>query len=389
MSTRLTTLAQLRGIHNRLRALVLPLDEAEIRQQFHPELSPIGWHLGHCCFIENYWLREGVQGDNSKTGHLHDLYFPERSPKAERGGKLPDKEKLLEQTLADHEQNLLLLSGMAEPLQENRLLEDDYLPFFLIQHHVQHYETMLMVLTQRAYARHRQDFFPQQHLTGKAPIEDYISLPECTYPVGGALPMAFDNELPAHSPELSPFAIRRMPVSNAEYLGFMEAGAYENQAFWSEEGWAWLAKQPVSCPEHWRQDARGWWYGLSKDGPCELPPDEPVYGINHYEAEAFARYAGGRLPHEHEWEAAKQLHSLQQTGVVWEWCENPFAPYPDYISFPYDRYSKAWFDDHHYVLKGGSRYTRPIIKRPSFRNFYTPDKRHIFAGCRLARSDTS
>lgn len=387
MSTRLTTLAQLRGVHNRLRSLALLLEEDELRQQYHTELSPLGWHLGHCCFIENFWLREGIQGDNSKTAHLHDLYFPEKSPKPERGGRLPDKETLLRQTLEDHEQNLLLLSGMAEPLKENKLLNDDYLPFFLIQHHAQHYETMLMILTHRAYERHRHNFYPTRRLTGRKPVNDFVSLPECTYPVGGALPLAFDNELPAHSPELSAFSIRRTPVSNAEYLGFIEAGAYEDTQYWSDSGWEWKQENEISCPEHWRQDARGWWYGLSEDGPYELKAADPVHGINYYEAEAFAHYANARLPQEHEWEAAHKLHTLQKTGVAWEWCENPFTPYQDYIAFPYDRYSRAWFDNQHFVLKGGSRYTRPIIKRPSFRNFYNPDKRHIFAGCRLARSE--
>lgn len=387
MSTRLTTLAQLRGVHNRLRSLALLLEEEELRTQYHDDLSPLGWHLGHCCYIENYWLREGIQGDDSKTAHLKDLYIPENSPKPERGGRLPDKETLLRQTLEDHEQNLLLLSGMAEPLAENKLLDNDYLPFFLIQHHAQHYETMLMVLTQRAYQRHRHDFFPSRRLIGRSPADDYVSLPECTYPIGGALPLAFDNELPAHSPELCAYSIRRTPASNAEYLGFIEAGGYEQQAYWSASGWEWLEKSQCQHPEHWRQDARGWWYGLSEEGPCDLKPEEPVHGINYYEAEAFARYADARLPQEHEWEAAQKLHSLQKTGIVWEWCKNPFAPYQDYIAFPYDRYSQAWFDDQHFVLKGGSRYTRPIIKRPSFRNFYNPDKRHIFAGCRLARSE--
>jgi gamma-glutamyl hercynylcysteine S-oxide synthase len=387
MSTRLTTLAHLRGVHNRLRSLALPLEDDELRQQYHPELSPLGLHLGHCCFIENFWLREGVQGDDSKTAHLHDLYFPEQSPKPERGGRLPEKERLLTQTLEDHEQNLLLLSGMAEPLEENQLLNDDYLPFFLIQHHAQHYETMLMILTQRAFSRHRYNFFPDKCLTAKTPANDFVSLPECTYPVGGSLPLAFDNELPSHTPELKAFSIRRTPVSNAEFLGFIEAGGYEHREYWSDLGWKWKQENDLSCPEHWRQDARGWWYGLSEEGPFELDPDEPLHGINYYEAEAFASFANARLPLEHEWEAAQQLHVLQKTGMAWEWSKNTFAPYDNYIAFPYDRYSKAWFDDEHYVLKGGSRYTRPIIKRPSFRNFYNPDKRHIFAGCRLARSE--
>lgn len=385
MSFSLNNLARLRGMHNRLRSLVEPLTDEEIRQQYHCDLSPIGWHLGHCCFIENYWIREVVQEDDRLTNNLHNLYFPELSPKPERGGKLPGKDELLRQTLEQHEQNLLLLSGMAEPLRDNPLLKDEYLVHFLIQHHAQHYETMLMILAQRAYSLHRNQFHPGQRLVATPPGEDYIELPECTYPIGGEWPMAFDNELPAHAPELEAYAIRRTPVSNAEYLGFIEAGGYSNPEYWSQDGWDWVQKHASDKPEHWRQDERGWWYALTEDGPTELPAEEPVYGINRYEAEAFAHYAGAELPDEHQWEAAHKLHALQQSGQVWEWCQNTFAPYEGFIVFPYAGYSSTWFDGRHYVLKGGSRYTRPVIKRASFRNFYNPDKRHIFAGLRLAR----
>jgi iron(II)-dependent oxidoreductase len=385
MSFSLNSLARLRGIHKRLRSLVEPLSDEELRQQYHIDLSPVGWHLGHSCFIENYWIREVVQENDQLTRGLHELYFPELSPKPERGGKLPAKGVLLAQTQEQHEQNLLLLSGMAEPLKDNPLLKDEYLVHFLIQHHAQHYETMLMILTQRAYSLHRNQYHPGQRLLSAPPSEDYVELPECTYPIGGEWPMAFDNELPAHAPELEAFSIRRTPVSNAEYLGFMDAGGYEQQEYWSEDGWKWKSEQKAAHPEHWRQDDRGWWYALTENGPADLDGSDPVYGINYYEAEAFAHYAGAELPDEHQWEAAHKLHALQQTGMSWEWCRNHFAPYEGYVVFPYAGYSSTWFDGKHFVLKGGSRYTRPVIKRPSFRNFYNPDKRHIFAGCRLSR----
>ena len=386
MNAPLPLLAELRGIHNRMQALVTRLDEHDLRCQFHPELSPIGWHYAHCAHIEKRWLLGEVLGRWRGLRRQDALYLPERSFKPERGRRLPPRERLLQQVRADQERTLLLLSGMGEQrLPEHPLLEDGYLPLFLLQHHQQHYETMLLVLAQRAQARHLGRFLPQQRLRPAGPETEFVALPACSYPVGGERPAAFDNELPAWSPELEEFEIARRPVTNAQWLGFMEAGGYARHELWSEPGRAWLEQSGAQHPEHWRRDARGWWYGILADGPYELHPEFPVHGINRHEAEAFANWAGARLPHEHEWEAAQRLHALQLTGIVWEWCANPFFPYPGFEAFPYPRYSEAWFDGAHYTLRGGSLYTRPRIKRASFRNFYQADKRHVLAGLRLAR----
>ncbi|HKJ09285.1 MAG TPA: SUMF1/EgtB/PvdO family nonheme iron enzyme, partial [Gammaproteobacteria bacterium] len=110
---------------------------------------------------------------------------------------------------------------------------------------------------------------------------------------------------------------------------------------------------------------------------------EPVLGINHHEASAYAAWAGAQLPHEYQWEAACRLGLLEHTGRAWEWCANTFHPYEGFESFPYREYSTPWLGGDHYTLKGGSLHTRPPVKRASFRNFYEPDKRHIFAGLRL------
>jgi iron(II)-dependent oxidoreductase len=118
-------------------------------------------------------------------------------------------------------------------------------------------------------------------------------------------------------------------------------------------------------------------------GHYPLSADQPVAGISHYEARAFAAWAGARLAHEYQWEVAQRLGLLEQTGRVWEWCENRFHPYPGFRPFPYPEYSQPWFDGRHYSLRGGSVHTRPAVRRASFRNFFEADKRHIFAGLRL------
>jgi len=385
--TSLGTLVRLRAVHRRLQALVEPLDDTDYRAQFHKDLSPLGWHLGHCTFIENYWLRERIQGDDRLTAPLHDYYFPQFSPKPERGAKLPPKEKLLDTVERENDANMLLLSGTDGHLKPSPLLENEYIEHFLIQHHCMHYETMMMALTQRALRRHRGEYLVDRRLESRAPLTTMKHVAGGEYSVGGEAPEAFDNELPPNRITLKSFRIARAPVSNTEYLGFIERGGYDDPALWSEAGWAWRTEHGITGPDHWRQDARGWWYGIGVDGPHDLDPAEPVMGLSHHEASAYARWVGARLPHELEWEIACRLNLLEQTGHVWEWCANTFFPYAGFSAFPYDEYSTPWFDEKHYTLRGGSLYTRRDLRRASFRNFYEPDKRHIFAGLRLAFND--
>jgi iron(II)-dependent oxidoreductase len=173
-------------------------------------------------------------------------------------------------------------------------------------------------------------------------------------------------------------------VSNAEYLAFMEDGGYRRQALWSDAGWQWRARLSRPQPEHWCRDAAGDWLQLTPGDALPLPADGSLIGSSYFEAEAYATWAGGRLPHEYEWEAAAAQGLLQGVGTVWEWCGNRFHPYPGFRAFPYEGYSVPWFDGGHHVLRGGSSYTQPCLRRATFRNFYTADKRHIFAGCRVA-----
>jgi len=330
------------------------------------------------------WLRERLHGDDARTRDLHGLYIPELSPKAERGPALPPKERLLRQVTREQADNLRLLDSRPGKLPADPLLVDDYLQRFLIQHHGQHIETMHMVLCHRRQQRHTTGGFrSRRRLRPAEPRLEGETLPFRHHRVGGSLPIAFDNELPMQTVALGDCRIARRPVSNAEYLGFMEDGGYREPRYWSDAGWAWCQAQGVMHPEHWRRDQQGWWYGISGSGPHELAADAPVYGISHYEAEACARWAGGRLPHEWEWEVACRLGLIASVGQAWEWCANPFFPYPGFTAFPYAEYSAPWFDGQHYSLRGASSATLADVRRPSFRNFHTADKRHVFAGLRL------
>lgn len=235
----------------------------------------------------------------------------------------------------------------------------------------------------------------------------------------------FDNEKWAHAVEVRPFRMSRTAVSNAQYADFVEAGGYACRDWWSEAGWAWRVAAGASTPLYWRPAAGGWRQRLY-DREELLVPDEPVMHVNWYEASAWCRWAGRRLPTEAEWEFAAStipgeagikrrypwgdaatdagkanLHGVaggvvpvgalaagdsgwgvrQMIGNVWEWTADWFKPYPGFARDPYAEYSEPWFGNHK-VLRGGCHATRAHLIRNTWRNFYTPDRRDVYAGFR-------
>ena len=376
-------ITQLGQTQSLLLALAEDVDETAFRTQYHPDLSPLGWHLGHCVFFECLWLHERIRGDNSVTEPIARLYTPPYTPKPERGKRLPPRQAMLTWARELQEFNLHYLRNLRPEWREHPLFKDDYLIHFLNQHNSQHYETMLMVLTQKALSEHKPGETAFQPLRAQQPGRDLVDVAAGHYRIGGRPPTAYDNELPPQQADLGPYSISKQPVSNSEYLAFIQDDGYLRAELWDSDGWLWREQNSITQPDHWRQSGSGEWYAISMQGAYQLADSEPVSGICRFEASAFANWADARLPHEYQWEAACRIGLLEQTGRVWEWCDNPFQPYEGFSPFPYDAYSQPWFDGRHYVLRGGSLHTRPAIKRPSFRNFYEADKRHIFAGLRL------
>ncbi|HSR61948.1 MAG TPA: SUMF1/EgtB/PvdO family nonheme iron enzyme [Gammaproteobacteria bacterium] len=357
-----------------------PADE-EYRTQYHPDLSPAGWHVGHCIFTENYWIREILLGRSCDNEDEKSLYIPEYSTKPKRGASLPEHAVMIDWAGKSFSENNELLRQYCDDGHE--LLRDNFLLHFLVQHYSQHLETLAMSRCQ-AGLKKTNGGSVNDTLVSRALKREALSLPAGYYPVGRKEQhRPYDNESPAHAVEIDPALIAKCPVTNAEYLRFIERGGYDTKCYWSDAGWQWLQNNQVSCPEYWHQSPTGGWCLVGTNGLQSLLPENPVYGINHHEATAFANWANARLPHEHEWEAAFNLGLLQHTGRVWEWCRNTFYPYDGFRAWPYEGYSVPYFDNAHYTLKGGSTLTRRVIKRPSFRNYYEADKRFIFAGIRL------
>jgi ergothioneine biosynthesis protein EgtB len=353
------------------------------RRQLHPLYSPLGWHLGHIAFTEALWLLDG--GTGVTAPEMARAFAVDGLAKSERVG-IPAPPTILGYVARVRQATLIRLADPAAVI-------DMALWRFVIQHEAQHAETATFL-----HALASRDSAPAAAAPDARPL-DYVRVPGGTAAIGHTGADALDNERDARTIDLRAFALARYPVTQAQFAAFMADGGYGRRELWSDEGWAWRAAENVERPFHWTRGAG----------------DHPVAGVSAHEAEAFCRWAGARLPSEFEWEhAARGLVVSAQSGNlggarrgttpvgqfpggrsvdgaddlfgnVWEWTASEFAPYPGFRAWPYEGYSQAWFDGRHRVLRGGSWATRSFALRRSFRNWYVPEIRQIFAGFRPAR----
>jgi iron(II)-dependent oxidoreductase len=238
-------------------------------------------------------------------------------------------------------------------------------------------------------------------------------------------PFVFDNEKWAHVVEVPPFRIASTPVTNAEFAAFVDDGGYRRRECWGRRGWDWRRREGAEHPLFWVRDGGTGWAVREFDAIVPLAPWHPVVHVNWYEAEAYCRWADRRLPSEAEWEMAATLEPAtgrkrrfpwgaeppsperanldyraggtvdvralpsgdsavgcrQMIGNVWEWVADTFAPYPGFVCDPYQEYSQPYFGQKK-VLRGGCWTTRSRLIRTTWRNFYKPHRRNVFAGFR-------
>jgi iron(II)-dependent oxidoreductase len=416
----------------RTHELVVPLDEHALTRQWSPLMSPIVWDLGHIGNFEEQWVRRAHtparrRDDASRErDHLYDAVAHARAtrgalPLLDRGGALAYLEDVRRQTLE-------VVAGSAFP-PSDPLLRDGFVHAMLAQHEAQHGETLLQTVQLAGIG-----YEPARRMTPPAARGVLDESLQAHVPAGPFVmgtndrTLAYDNERPAHEVDVPAFRVDLAPVTNRAYLRFVEDGGYRRRELWGDDGWAWRIMADVTHPSGWRRQADGAWHERAFGRTEPLLLDQPVVHVCWFEARAFARWAGKRLPTEAEWEkaAAWDLERLvarrypwgdappsaeranldqrcfapaaagafpagisyfgchQMLGCVWEWTANDFEPYPGFEVFPYPEYSAIHFGRGYKVLRGGSWATQPIVARNTFRNWDLPQRRQIFAGFRCA-----
>jgi iron(II)-dependent oxidoreductase len=417
--------AQLRETRLRTRRLTDDLSWPELMGPRLDIVNPVLWEIGHVGWFHEYWTLRHAHGRASLIERGDRLWDSSNVPHATRWQlDLPDRAGTF--------------GYMADVLacQEERLggtVDDDARYFYelAIRHEDMHVEAL-------TYSRQTLAYAPPHELgdvrhPAAGPLPGDVDVPGGTWRLGSTAAdgFIFDNEKWAHETPLAPFRIARATVTNAEFAAFVEGGGYGAREFWSDAGWAWRQRRNAERPVYWLPKRDGVWTVRRYRAPEELAPHTPVVSVNWFEAEAWCRWAGRRLPSEVEWEAAavgepapggtrladvrrrwpwgdtaptSTLANLdyafdgpidvaacadgdsafgcrQMIGNVWEWTASDFLPFAGFAADPYRDYSQPWFGTRK-VLRGGCWATSARIARPSYRNFFTPGRNDVFAGFR-------
>jgi gamma-glutamyl hercynylcysteine S-oxide synthase len=381
----------------RTLALVEPVSQDDLDRVHSPLMSPLVWDLGHIAAFEDLWLCVRVGGLEPLRPDLMEVYDASETPRARRGDipylRRDDALEYMEQV---RERALTVLAGADLSPDSDRLNANGFVWDLLIQHEHQHNETMLQTLQLAEPGV----FEPRRAVGEQAapPLHETVAFEKGAFETGDAGEgFAYDNERPRHAVELGPFAIDRTPVTNTAYAGFIADGGYGHRELWTDAGWEWRETEPAERPLYWTSDGRERRF----DRVEPLDGGLPVMHVSWFEADAYARWAGGRLPTEFEWERAATLldddrrGNLDQldfgpgpagpfVGDCWEWTASELTAYPGFRAFPYPEYSEVFFDSGYRVLRGASWATRPSVARATFRNWDHPRRRQIFSGFRCA-----
>ena len=394
------------AVRARSLQLAAPLSNEDCCAQSMPDASPIKWHLAHTTwFFETFILEpreEGFTPFHTAFRVLFNSYYNgvgAKHPRAQRGLLTRPSLDEVKAYRADVDRRMALLLGHAVDETLAALVE------LGLQHEQQHQELMLtdvkhLLSCNPLYPAYADDaLIPGAPAPALAWLDFDGGLAEIGYNGRG---FCFDNELPRHRTYVAPFALASRLVTNGEYLAFIEAGGYRDPALWLAEGWDKVCAGEIAHPLYWFEDEGGW-HEFTLHGARPLDRERPVTHVSLYEADAYARWAGARLPTEAEWEfAARQAslggkpahhpaaangHGLQQMfGACWQWTSSSYAPYPGYAPAPgaIGEYNGK-FMVNQYVLRGSSCATPDGHARASYRNFFPSGARWQFTGIRLAR----
>jgi ergothioneine biosynthesis protein EgtB len=385
-------------------ALAAPLSDADASGQSMPDASPAKWHLAHTSWFLEDFVLVGIPGYrrfDERFRFLFNSYYESVGPR-----------------LARHQRGLITRPSLADVLAyrahvdaalEGYWTNLDTTARALVElgtnHEQQHQELLLTdILDLFAANPLAPALFPHAEAGATAGPGGWTSHPGGIQRIGHSLGgFAFDCEGPAHDVLLRSFALDDALISNADWTGFIAAGGYRNPALWLSDGWAWVQREGILAPLHWQHGAEGW-TSFTLSGRRVIDPAAPVTHISFYEADAFASWAGARLPTEAEWEVAavsedslggNQLdragpaaptggHGL--FGDCWQWTASAFLPYPGFrpAEGAVGEYNGKFMNGQ-MVLKGASCATPRGSSRASVRNFFAPHQRWQFTGLRLAK----
>lgn len=407
-----------RDARRRTLALVGDLTDDKLMGPHLKIINPLLWEIGHVAWFQEKWVcrRHGEPSIRPDADALYDSIAIPHDTRWDL--PLPVRNQTIDY-MRQVEAAVLERIERGDP-------EDDYFVQLTVFHEDMHDEAFTYTRQTLGYAR------PEgiQTQVAGGPLPGDVEIPGGTFLLGAAPdePFVFDNEKWAHPVEIQPFRVARAAVTQAEFSRFVDAGGYHRREFWTDDGWQWRDKAQAEHPVYWKKEKDGW---QRRDFHrwVHLEPHRPVIHVNWYEADAYCRWAGRRLPTELEWEVAAagepdgnrlssrkrrwpwgdapprgmqaNLNSRllactdvgaypegdsafgcrQMIGNVWEWTTSDFLPYPGFVIDPYKEYSEPWFGNHK-VLRGGCWATQARLLRNTWRNFYRPDRRDVWAGFR-------
>ncbi len=405
--------------YRRVRAttdrLTDPLDVEDYVIQSMDDVSPTKWHLGHTTwFFETFILAkliDSYQFCDSQYSYIFNSYYEALGPRHPRPKRGLLSRPTVSAVRAYRRQVDEQMQELIETADESTWGQLSDLIVLGLNHEQQHQELLLMDI-KHVFANNPlrpaycDALAPVAH---ELPALHWVSYPENVCEIGHqGSGFCFDNETPRHKTWVHEFELADRLISNAEYLEFIDAGGYKRAEFWLSDGWHTVQDQGWSCPLYW-DNSEGRWWQMSLAGMRELVLNEPVTHVSYYEADAFARWRGCRLPGEFEWECAAQglplagnfvenaiYHPVadqksdsaprQMFGDVWEWTQSAYSPYPGYRPAlgAIGEYNGK-FMCNQMVLRGGACVTPADHISASYRNFFYPHHRWQFAGIRLAR----
>jgi iron(II)-dependent oxidoreductase len=396
--------------------------DSHLKVRVHDFYSPIGWHFGHIGMTEEFWVRSQALGLPPRDSHLSFLFANVPDNPKDNRVYLPPRSEIAAYLQATRCSTLAALEE-TDLESANALIADGYAWEFAAQHECQHQETICEML--QLIHRERAEPPGTPNPLESQPPSEMIAIPGGSFTMGSNWRHGYDNEKREHVVEVAPFELDRTPVTAGQWASFIEDGGYRRPEFWTDAGWEWREREQAEAPEYWLAEG----YLCGPLGVRPIDSNEPASSLSWFEADAYTRWAGKRLPTEAEWEfaarfdpatarsrrypwgdesptpsqacfgmnhwgadavgrrpsGASALGILDMAGGVWEWTSTPFLPYPGFEAYPYDGYSKDHMDGSHYVCRGGSWATAATILRSSFRNWYVPTYRQGFLGLRCAR----